>query len=166
MFISKSLLPLLSTGVMFRQGEKKEERACFFASPTCLLFLPSSHSPCSLCPSPGVVSQQDNVKTFSVSSTIRIPVERKDNGAALSCEAFHPALAGQRRIRHYRLDVYCESPSLSLAHARICVFTFYIQMPLCLGNKLNTIINGYLKNTDCPICISVTYIAIRYSVLL
>ncbi|XP_035019107.1 cell adhesion molecule 4 isoform X2 [Hippoglossus stenolepis] len=54
---------------------------------------------------PGVVSQQDNGKTFSVSSTIRIPVERKDNGAALSCEAFHPALGGQRRIRHYRLDV-------------------------------------------------------------
>ncbi|XP_029361146.1 cell adhesion molecule 4 isoform X2 [Echeneis naucrates] len=55
---------------------------------------------------PGVVSQQDNGKTFSVSSTIRIPVERKDNGAALSCEAFHPALGTQRRIRHYRLDVY------------------------------------------------------------
>uniref|UniRef100_A0A8D0DC39 Cell adhesion molecule 4 n=1 Tax=Sander lucioperca TaxID=283035 RepID=A0A8D0DC39_SANLU len=55
---------------------------------------------------PGVVSQQDNAKTFSVSSTIRIPVERKDNGAALSCEAFHPALGGQKRIRHYRLDVY------------------------------------------------------------
>ncbi|XP_039974833.1 cell adhesion molecule 4 isoform X3 [Xiphias gladius] len=55
---------------------------------------------------PGVVSQQDNGKTFSVSSTIRIPVERKDNGAALNCEAFHPALGGQRRVRHYRLDVY------------------------------------------------------------
>ncbi|XP_026172765.1 cell adhesion molecule 4 isoform X2 [Mastacembelus armatus] len=55
---------------------------------------------------PGVVSQQDNGKTFSVSSTIRIPVERKDNGAALSCEAFHPALGGQKRVRHYRLDVY------------------------------------------------------------
>lgn len=55
---------------------------------------------------PGVVSQQDNGKTFSVSSTIRIPVERKDNGAALSCEAFHPALGSQKRIRHYRLDVY------------------------------------------------------------
>ncbi|XP_022048834.1 cell adhesion molecule 4 isoform X1 [Acanthochromis polyacanthus] len=55
---------------------------------------------------PGVVSQQDNSKTFSVSSTIRIPVERKDNGAALSCEAFHPALSGQKKIRHYRLDVY------------------------------------------------------------
>ncbi|XP_074510997.1 cell adhesion molecule 4 isoform X7 [Sebastes fasciatus] len=53
----------------------------------------------------GVVSQQDNAKTFSVSSTIRLPVERKDNGAALSCEAFHPALGGQRKIRHYRLDV-------------------------------------------------------------
>ncbi|XP_047216832.1 cell adhesion molecule 4 isoform X2 [Girardinichthys multiradiatus] len=55
---------------------------------------------------PGVVSQQDNGKTFSVSSTIRIPVERKDNGAALSCEALHPALNTQKRIRHYRLDVY------------------------------------------------------------
>ncbi|XP_077454964.1 cell adhesion molecule 4 isoform X3 [Stigmatopora argus] len=55
---------------------------------------------------PGVVSQQDNGKTVSVSSTIRIPVERKDNGAALSCEAFHPALGNQKRIRHYRLDVF------------------------------------------------------------
>ncbi|KAM9797840.1 cell adhesion molecule 4 [Neosynchiropus ocellatus] len=55
---------------------------------------------------PGVVSQQDNGKTFSVSNTIRIPVERKDNGAALSCEAIHPALGGQKRVRHYRLDVY------------------------------------------------------------
>lgn len=53
----------------------------------------------------GVVSQQDNGKTFGVSNTIRIPVEKKDNGAALSCEAAHPALAGQKRIRHYRLDV-------------------------------------------------------------
>lgn len=55
---------------------------------------------------PGVVFQQDNGKTFSVSSTIRIPVERKDNGAALSCEAYHPALTIPKKIRHYRLDVY------------------------------------------------------------
>uniref|UniRef100_H3CFD1 Cell adhesion molecule 4 n=1 Tax=Tetraodon nigroviridis TaxID=99883 RepID=H3CFD1_TETNG len=55
---------------------------------------------------PGAVSQQDNGKTFSVSNTIRIPVERKDNGAALSCEASHQALGGQKKIRHYRLDVY------------------------------------------------------------
>ncbi|XP_030605395.1 cell adhesion molecule 4 isoform X3 [Archocentrus centrarchus] len=55
---------------------------------------------------PGVISLQDNGKTFSVSSTIRIPVERKDNGAPLSCEASHPALSGQKRVRHYRLDVY------------------------------------------------------------
>ncbi|KAM6936294.1 cell adhesion molecule 4 isoform 2-T2 [Lycodopsis pacificus] len=53
----------------------------------------------------GVESQQVDGKTFSVSNTIRLPVERKDNGAALSCEAFHPALGGQKRIRHYRLDV-------------------------------------------------------------
>ncbi|KAJ8005274.1 hypothetical protein DPEC_G00144930 [Dallia pectoralis] len=55
---------------------------------------------------PGVVSQQDNGKTVSVSNTIRLPVERKDNGAAVSCEASHPALGGQKRIRHYRLDVH------------------------------------------------------------
>uniref|UniRef100_A0A8C7M5W6 Cell adhesion molecule 4 n=1 Tax=Oncorhynchus mykiss TaxID=8022 RepID=A0A8C7M5W6_ONCMY len=55
---------------------------------------------------PGVVSQQENGKTVSVSSTIRLPVERKDNGAAVSCEASHPALGGQKRVRHYRLDVY------------------------------------------------------------
>lgn len=54
---------------------------------------------------PGVVSQQDNGKTVSVSNTIRIPVERKDNGAALSCEASHPALT-HKRVKHYRLDVY------------------------------------------------------------
>ncbi|KAM8868900.1 cell adhesion molecule 4 [Spinachia spinachia] len=57
---------------------------------------------------PGVKSEQENMKTFSVSNTIRVPVERKDNGAALSCEALHPALAGQKKIRHYRLDVNCE----------------------------------------------------------
>ncbi|XP_076827372.1 cell adhesion molecule 4 [Brachyhypopomus gauderio] len=55
---------------------------------------------------PGVISQQENGKTVSVSNTIRIPVERKDNGAALSCEASHPALTGQKRVRHYRLDVH------------------------------------------------------------
>uniref|UniRef100_A0A3P9H9I2 Cell adhesion molecule 4 n=1 Tax=Oryzias latipes TaxID=8090 RepID=A0A3P9H9I2_ORYLA len=55
---------------------------------------------------PGDVSQQENGKTFSVFSTIRIPVERKDNGAALNCEATHPALNDQKKIRHYRLDVY------------------------------------------------------------
>ncbi|XP_030640961.1 cell adhesion molecule 4 [Chanos chanos] len=55
---------------------------------------------------PGVVSQQDNGKTVSVSNTIRIPVERRDNGAAISCEASHPALEGQKKVRHYRLDVH------------------------------------------------------------
>ncbi|KAG7457691.1 hypothetical protein MATL_G00229940 [Megalops atlanticus] len=55
---------------------------------------------------PGVVSQQDNGKTVSVSNTIRIPVDRRDDGAVLSCEASHPALGVQRRIRHYRLDVH------------------------------------------------------------
>uniref|UniRef100_A0A4W5LFT8 Cell adhesion molecule 4 n=1 Tax=Hucho hucho TaxID=62062 RepID=A0A4W5LFT8_9TELE len=55
---------------------------------------------------PGVVSQQENGKTVSVSSTIRLHVERKDNGAVVSCEASHPALGGQKRVHHYRLDVY------------------------------------------------------------
>lgn len=82
-------------------ARRKKSLACFS------LFFHHLAPP--FCLSLGVVSQQDNSKTFSVSSTIRIPVERKDNGAALSCEATHPSLGIQRRIRHYRLDVYCES---------------------------------------------------------
>ncbi|KAJ8407047.1 hypothetical protein AAFF_G00293230 [Aldrovandia affinis] len=63
-----------------------------------------SHVPTSLL---RMVSQQDNGKTVSVRSTIRIPVDRRDDGAVLSCEASHPALgAAQRRVRHYRLDVH------------------------------------------------------------
>lgn len=53
---------------------------------------------------------------MSVSNTIRIPVERKDNGAALSCEASHPALVGQKRVRHYSLDVHCEPTMPSRFH--------------------------------------------------
>ncbi|XP_076136140.1 cell adhesion molecule 4 isoform X1 [Alosa pseudoharengus] len=55
---------------------------------------------------PGVVSQQENGKTVSVSNTITVAVERRDNEAAVSCEASHPALGNQRRVRHYRLDVH------------------------------------------------------------
>uniref|UniRef100_A0AAY4AG59 Cell adhesion molecule 4 n=1 Tax=Denticeps clupeoides TaxID=299321 RepID=A0AAY4AG59_9TELE len=55
---------------------------------------------------PGVISHQDNGKAVSVSNTIKILVERRDNGAAINCEASHPALGGQKRVRHYRLDVH------------------------------------------------------------
>ncbi|MFT7800631.1 cell adhesion molecule 4 [Arapaima gigas] len=55
---------------------------------------------------PGVVSQQEANKVITVSNTIRIPVERRDNGAAISCEVSHPALNNQRKVRHYRLDVH------------------------------------------------------------
>ncbi|KAG5856199.1 hypothetical protein ANANG_G00005510 [Anguilla anguilla] len=54
----------------------------------------------------GVVSQQDYGKTYSVSNTITIPVTMRDNGAQVSCEASHPALGTQRKVRHYRLDVH------------------------------------------------------------
>lgn len=55
---------------------------------------------------PGVVSQQDNGKTVSVANTITVRVEQRDNGAAISCEASHPSLGTQRKVRHYRLNVY------------------------------------------------------------
>lgn len=86
----------------------------------------------SLCP--GAVSQQDNGKTFSVSNTIRVPVERKDNGAALSCEATHPALGGQKRIRHYRLDVYCKSSHTELPPEGLCNVS-----EACLGARLQLV---------------------------
>ncbi|KAG5842916.1 hypothetical protein ANANG_G00182830 [Anguilla anguilla] len=55
---------------------------------------------------PGALSQQENGKTVSLRSTVRFPVDRRDDGALLSCEASHPALGGLRRVRHYRLDVH------------------------------------------------------------
>ncbi|KAJ8273459.1 hypothetical protein GJAV_G00101850, partial [Gymnothorax javanicus] len=48
----------------------------------------------------GAVSLQENGKTVSVRNTIRIAVNRRDDGAILSCEASHPALGAQRRVRH------------------------------------------------------------------
>lgn len=102
-----------SIGVMSQQGESKNRHILaakmFLGHLSSIIYFHYFNPPCFPCLSPGVVSLQDNGKTFSVSSTIRIPVERKDDGAALSCEAFHPALNGQKRIRHYRLDVYCKS---------------------------------------------------------
>ncbi|XP_069041449.1 cell adhesion molecule 4 isoform X2 [Lepisosteus oculatus] len=55
---------------------------------------------------PGVSSQQDNGKTVSVSNTIRLPVERRDNEAELTCEASHASLGRQRRVASYKLDVH------------------------------------------------------------
>lgn len=85
----------------------------------------------------GVISQQENGKTVSVSNTIRIPVERKDNGAALSCEASHPALVGQKRVRHYSLDVHCEPtmPSRFHGYRRISWLTLLLarRSPICLN---------------------------------
>uniref|UniRef100_W5M9T0 Cell adhesion molecule 4 n=1 Tax=Lepisosteus oculatus TaxID=7918 RepID=W5M9T0_LEPOC len=54
----------------------------------------------------GVSSQQDNGKTVSVSNTIRLPVERRDNEAELTCEASHASLGRQRRVASYKLDVH------------------------------------------------------------
>lgn len=112
----------LNIGVMSQQGESKNRHILaakmFLGHLTCIIYFHSFNPPCFSRLSPGVVSLQDNGKTFGVSSTIRIPVERKDDGAALSCEAFHPALNGQKRIRHYRLDVYCKS----LLFFCVCVY--------------------------------------------
>lgn len=113
------------------------------------LFFVSPLSSFSSSTNKGVVSQQDNGKTFGVSNTIRIPVEKKDNGAALSCEAAHPALAGQKRIRHYRLDVNCERLTLpSTAGTFLFMLLFFYACishentplpPIHLSNKWNTL---------------------------
>ncbi|KAL3988862.1 hypothetical protein ACER0C_013180 [Sarotherodon galilaeus] len=102
----------------------------------------------------GVVSLQDNGKTFSVSSTIRIPVERNDNGTALSCEAFHPALNGQKRIRHYRLDVYyapCPgltlTCSLTLITLTAVVFDGYEERAEVFGQNFSLVLKN-IKHSD------------------
>ncbi|KAG8433794.1 hypothetical protein GDO86_012239 [Hymenochirus boettgeri] len=53
----------------------------------------------------GITSKQENIKTFSITNSIRIPVDRKDNGEIVTCEASHPALKGQKKQTQYVLDV-------------------------------------------------------------
>ncbi|NXR38109.1 CADM4 protein, partial [Zosterops hypoxanthus] len=71
----------------------------------CVLSIPSvSPVPC-LSP-PGDSSQGQEGKVFWQLSVLRLPVERRDHGAIVTCEATHPALArGQRRQTQYQLDV-------------------------------------------------------------
>ncbi|XP_032940400.1 cell adhesion molecule 4 [Catharus ustulatus] len=55
---------------------------------------------------PGASSHLQHGKVFSQSSVLRLPVERRDHGAVVTCEASHPALGrGQRRLTQYQLDV-------------------------------------------------------------
>uniref|UniRef100_A0A8C3QIZ7 Cell adhesion molecule 4 n=1 Tax=Cyanoderma ruficeps TaxID=181631 RepID=A0A8C3QIZ7_9PASS len=59
---------------------------------------------------PGAVTQGQVGKVFWQRSELRLPVERRDHGAIVTCEATHPALArGQRRQTQYQLDVQCEA---------------------------------------------------------
>ncbi|XP_063798564.1 cell adhesion molecule 4 [Pseudophryne corroboree] len=53
----------------------------------------------------GVTSKQENIKTFSITNSIQFPVERRDNGEIVTCEASHPALKGQKKQTQYVLDV-------------------------------------------------------------
>ncbi|XP_018410133.1 PREDICTED: cell adhesion molecule 4 [Nanorana parkeri] len=53
----------------------------------------------------GVTSKQENIKTFSITNTIQFPVERRDNGEIITCEASHAALKGQKKQTQYVLDV-------------------------------------------------------------
>ncbi|CAJ0931659.1 unnamed protein product [Ranitomeya imitator] len=53
----------------------------------------------------GVTSKQENIKTFSITNSINFPVERRDNGEIVTCEASHPALKGQKKQTQYVLDV-------------------------------------------------------------
>ncbi|XP_029432983.1 LOW QUALITY PROTEIN: cell adhesion molecule 4 [Rhinatrema bivittatum] len=53
----------------------------------------------------GIGSKQEKGKTFSVNNTVKFSVDRKDNGAIVTCEATHPALRGQKKQTQYVLDV-------------------------------------------------------------
>ncbi|XP_069803039.1 cell adhesion molecule 4 [Dendropsophus ebraccatus] len=53
----------------------------------------------------GVTSKQENIKTFSITNSIQISVERRDHGEIVTCEASHAALKGQKKQTQYVLDV-------------------------------------------------------------
>ncbi|XP_067874605.1 cell adhesion molecule 4 [Heterodontus francisci] len=53
----------------------------------------------------GVSSQQQSGKTFEITSVVKFPVERKDNGAVVTCEADLPSVKGQKHRMDFRLSV-------------------------------------------------------------
>ncbi|XP_041427592.1 cell adhesion molecule 4 [Xenopus laevis] len=53
----------------------------------------------------GFTSKQENIKTFSITNSIRFKVDRKDDRDIVTCEASHPALKGQKKQTQYELDV-------------------------------------------------------------
>ncbi|XP_064425549.1 cell adhesion molecule 4 [Latimeria chalumnae] len=63
----------------------------------------------------GMSRQQENVKTFSVMNTIKLPVTRKDDESIVTCEATHPALERQKKQTQYALNVHY-SPTVKIQH--------------------------------------------------
>lgn len=57
----------------------------------------------------GVSSGQENGKVWSVASTVRFRVDRKDDGGIIICEAQNQALpSGHSKQTQYVLDVQCK----------------------------------------------------------
>lgn len=60
----------------------------------------------------GVSSGQENGKVWSVASTVRFRVDRKDDGGIVICEAQNQALpSGHSKQTQYVLDVQCKCPA-------------------------------------------------------
>lgn len=59
----------------------------------------------------GMSSGQENGKVWSVASTVRFRVDRKDDGGIVICEAQNQALpSGHSKQTQYVLDVQCKCP--------------------------------------------------------
>lgn len=57
-------------------------------------------------------SSQENGKVWSVASTVRFRVDRKDDGGIVICEAQNQALpSGHSKQTQYVLDVQCKCPA-------------------------------------------------------
>ena len=57
----------------------------------------------------GVSSSKENGKVWSVKSTVRFRVDRKDDGGIIICEAQNQALpSGHSKQTQYVLDVQCK----------------------------------------------------------
>jgi len=76
----------------------------------------------------GVSSGQENGKVWSVASTVRFRVDRKDDGGIVICEAQNQALpSGHSKQTQYVLDVQCKwlrrlhasCPPLEVPHHRL-----------------------------------------------
>lgn len=99
----------------------------------------------------GVSSSQENGKVWSVASTVRFRVDRKDDGGIIICEAQNQALpSGHSKQTQYVLDVQCKCPAGQDPRDPNASHPQPGRVPLVPRDGLETILPSYFCLADSP----------------